>query len=104
METIVQSVCHLQKWGQSMRNKKQLTPWLMLSGILAVLGIIAGTDIMDTVIRFIHTDQGSSYQLAATILVGILGFRLAYVLLDTICSYYSDRFDERINKANQSKL
>jgi uncharacterized membrane protein len=86
-----------------MQKKKQLIPWLMLGGILGLLGIVAETNIMDPVIRFIHSDQGSSWQLIATVLAGILGLRLAYVLLDTICGYYSERFDERINRADQNK-
>lgn len=87
-----------------MQKKNHYIPWLMLSGLLALFAVIAGTDIMNPVIRFIHTDQGSGYQLIATIFIGILGLRLAYVLLDLICGYYSDRFDDRINRENQNKL
>lgn len=87
-----------------MRKKNHFIPWLMLSGLLALFVVIAGTDIMNPVIRFIHSDQGNSYQLIATILIGILGLRLAYILLDVICGYYSDRFDDRINRENQKKL
>jgi len=81
-----------------MLNKNHLTPWLMLAGISILLGMIAGTDIFAPIMRFVHSDQGNTWQLALCVLVAILGLRLAYVLLNTICRYYSGLFDERIKQ------
>ncbi len=81
-----------------MLNKHHLTPWLMLAGISILLGMIAGTDIFAPIMRFVHSDQGNIWQLALCVLVAVLGLRLAYVLLNTICRYYSGLFDERIKQ------
>ena len=81
-----------------MLNKNHLTPWLMLAGISILLGMIAGTDIFAPIMRFVHSDQGNIWQLALCVLVAVLGLRLAYVLLNTICRYYSGLFDERIKQ------
>ncbi len=78
-----------------MHDKHHLTPWMMLAGIFILLGMIAGTDILSPVMRFVHSDQGSAWQLALCVLVAVLALRLAYVLLNIICRYYSDLFDER---------
>ncbi len=86
-----------------MDNRQHLTPWLFLAGILMVLAVIAGTDLLNPVIRFIHSDQGGYWQLGLCVLAGILGFRLAYVLLDSICRYYAARFDERIERETYKK-
>ncbi len=79
-----------------MLNKHHITPWLMLAGIVILLGMIAGTDILAPVMHFVHSDQGNTWQLALCVLVAVLALRLAYVLLNTICRYYSGLFDERI--------
>ena len=81
-----------------MLNKQNLTPWVMLTGICIVLGIIAGTSFLDPVMRFVHSDKGGFWQLALCVVVAVLGLRLAYMLLNIICRYYSGLFDERINK------
>ncbi len=86
-----------------MLNKHHLTPWLMLAGIFILLGMIAGTDILVPVMRFVHSDQGNTWQLALCVLVAVLALRLAYVLLNTICRYYSGLFDERIKKQDTEK-
>ena len=78
-----------------MLDKQRLTPWMMLAGIVIFLGVIAGTDIFSPVMRFVHSDRGSTWQLALCVLVAVLALRLAYVLLNIICRYYSGLFDER---------
>ena len=86
-----------------MLNKHHLTPWLMLAGIFILLGIIAGTNILAPVMRFVHSDQGNIWQLALCVFVAVLALRLAYVLLNTICRYYSGLFDERIKQQDTAK-
>ncbi len=81
-----------------MLNKHNLTPWLMLAGLSILLGMIAGTDILTPIMRFVHSDQGNTWQLSLCVLVAVLALRLAYVLLNTICRYYSGLFDERIKQ------
>jgi len=86
-----------------MPNKHHMTPWLMLAGIFILLGMIAGTDIFAPVMRFVHSDQGDPWQLALCVLVAVLALRLAYVLLNTICRYYSGLFNERIRQQDTLK-
>ncbi len=76
---------------------------MMLTGICIVLTIIAATPLLDPVMRYVHSDKGGFWQLALCVLVAVLGLRLAYMLLNTICRYYSGLFDERINKESTVK-
>lgn len=89
-----------------MFGKHPLTPWILLTGILIILGLIATTDIANPVIRFIHNETGNGWQFMLCILFATLGFRIAYLLLNGICNFYSDRFDARDrqrDKNNHSK-
>ena len=78
-----------------MFGKHALTPWILLTGILITLVLIATTNISNPVIRFLHNETGSVWQFMLCILFTFLGFRVAYQLLNGICNYYSDRFDAR---------
>lgn len=78
-----------------MFGKHTLTPWILLTGILMTLWLIATTDIFDPVIRFLHNETGSGWQFMLCILFAALGFLIAHLLLDGICNFYSDRFDAR---------
>jgi len=81
-----------------MGKRKQMTPWLLLGGIFTLLMVIAQTNIMSPVVQFVHDDQGNNWQLVAFALLGVLGFRIAFVLLNTICHHYSTLFDERLDR------
>ncbi len=86
-----------------MLDKRRLTPWLMLAGIIFVLGIISRTDLLNPVMHFIHSDQGTTWQLALCVAAAIAGLRAAYVLLNVICRYYSGLFDKRIMEQSRSR-
>lgn len=81
-----------------MFGKHALTPWILLTGIIAMLACITMTDLMQPLIGFIHNEQGSAWQMALCIFFSILGFRVAYKLLYGICNFYSDKFDARATK------
>ncbi len=95
----LQTVCHLTiNEAETMEKRKQMTPWLMLGGIITMLIVIAQTEIMSPVIQFVHNDQGNNWQLVAFAMLGVFGFRIAFVLLNAICHHYSTLFDERLNR------
>ncbi len=67
---------------------------LLLLGIITALLLIARTDLMVPVMRFIlDTDQGTPLQLVVTAAAGPLGLWLIYLLLDMVGSYYSHKLD-----------
>lgn len=86
-----------------MEKRKQMTPWLMLGGIFTMLLVIAQTDILNPVVQFVHNGQGNNWQLVAFALLGVLGFRITFVLLNAICRHYSTLFDERLDR-DQGKI
>ena len=77
-----------------MKKPSQTTILYLLIGILTVLVLIAKTDLMDPVMKFIlATDQGTPLQLIGCVVAAALGFRLAYVLLNIVGEYYSTELD-----------
>lgn len=77
-----------------MNRPRQSSIVLLLLGIITALLLLARTDLMVPVMRFIlDTDQGTPLQLIATTVAGILGLWLIYLLLDMVGSYYSHKLD-----------
>jgi len=77
-----------------MKNPSRTTVLFILTGIIAALLLIAKTDLMAPLMRFIlATDQGTPLQLIGCIIAAILGLRLAYVLLNMIGNYYAAELD-----------
>ena len=77
-----------------MKNPSQKTILLLLISIVTALILIATTDLMAPVMRFIlATDQGTPLQLIGCIIVAILGLRVVYVLLDIVGNYYAGQLD-----------
>jgi hypothetical protein len=86
-----------------MKKPTRTTILFLLLGIIASLLLIAKTDLMTPVMRFIlATDQGTPLQLIGCVVAGILGFRLAFVLLNVVGSYYADEL-ETIEKNKLSR-
>lgn len=77
-----------------MKNPSQKTILLLLISIVTALILIATTDLMAPVMRFIlATDQGTPLQLIGCIIAAILGLRVVYVLLDMVGNYYAGQLD-----------
>jgi len=77
-----------------MKNPNRLTILFLLIAILTALVLIATTDLMAPVMRFIlATDQGTPLQLIACIIAAIFCFRVVYVLLDMVGNYYAGQLD-----------
>ncbi len=85
-----------------MKNPSRTTILFLLTCIITLLVLIANTEIMAPVMRFIlATDQGTPLQLIGCVIAGIVGLRLAYALLNVVGSYYSREL-EAIEKDKMS--
>lgn len=77
-----------------MRKPSQATILLLLISIISALVLIATTDLMAPVMRFIlATDRGTPLQLMGCIVAAILCMRVIYVLLDMLGNYYAGQLD-----------
>jgi hypothetical protein len=77
-----------------MKKPSQTTILFLLIGIMTTLVLIAQTDLMDPVMKFIlATDQGTPLQLIGCVIAAAVGFRIAYVLLNIVGEYYSGELD-----------
>ncbi len=77
-----------------MKNPSQKTVLLLLLGILAALLIIAKTELMAPLMRFIlDTEQGTMLQLIACIVVAALALRFVFSLLNMVGKYYAGQLD-----------
>lgn len=77
-----------------MKNPSRTSILFLLVSIITALVLIAKTDLMAPVMDFIlATEQGTPFQLVGCIIAGILGLRLAYVLLNMVGKYYAAELD-----------
>ena len=77
-----------------MKKPSQTTILLLLISIISALVLIATTDLMAPVMRFIlATDRGTPLQLMGCIIAAILCMRVIYVLLDMLGNYYAGQLD-----------
>ncbi len=70
-----------------------LTPVLVLFGIIGICCLMAGTDIFDPLVRFIHTGDITPGQAVLCLLFTIGGFVAYFYLLNLIYSYFVPRID-----------
>jgi len=77
-----------------MKNPNRTTILLLLISIISALVLIATTDLMAPVMRFIlATERGTPLQIAACIIAAVLGLRFIYVLLNMVGQYYAGQLD-----------
>ena len=77
-----------------MKNPSRTTILLLLISIICALVLIATTDLMAPVMRFIMaTDRGTPLQLMGCIVAAVLGLRFIYVLLNMVGQYYAGQLD-----------
>ena len=70
------------------------TPWLFLVGIFSVLIIFAKTDLLQSTMNFIQTDQVSNWQIVACLIFSIVGLWLTFVLLNIISKFYINKLEQ----------
>jgi len=79
---------------ETMQQPSKTTPWLFLIGIATVLIILAKTNLLQSTINFIQTDQVNNWQIIACIIFSILGLWLTFVLLTIISKFYINKLDQ----------
>jgi len=72
-------------------NRTVLTPLLVLLGIITSCALMAGTNIFDPLIHFIHTGVITPLQAAVCLVFTVAGFAASFYLLNLICSYFVPR-------------
>jgi len=72
-------------------NRTMLTPLLVLLGIVASCVLMAGTNIFDPLVQFIHTGVITPLQAAVCLVFTVAGFAASFYLLNLLCSYFVPR-------------
>ena len=84
-------------------NRTVLTPLLVLLGIITSCALMAGTNIFDPLIHFIHTGVITPLQAAVCMVFTVAGFAASFYLLNLICSYFVPRIGAQ-HKSNRGIL
>ena len=72
-------------------NRTYKTPLLVLLGIIGICALMAGTNIFDPLVHFIHTGVITPVQAAVCLVFTVAGFAAYYYLLSLLCSYFVPR-------------
>ena len=67
--------------------------FLVLLGLVGVIGVMAETSLFDPVIRFVHTDTLSVRDALLCMVLTMAGFLLCYRLLNVLCTYFVPRIE-----------
>lgn len=70
-----------------------LKPIFVLFGILGTIAVMAGSDLFQPLIRFIHDEGITPFESLLCILFTVAGFGACYLLLNTLCTYFVPRID-----------
>ena len=74
-------------------NKTILTPIFVLSGIAGTIALMAGTNIFNPLIKFIHSENITTFEAGACLILTVAGFAASYFLLNVSCSYFVPRMN-----------
>ena len=86
----------------SMKKTNRKMVLALLAGICVGLFVIARTDVMAPVMKFIlATDEGTPLQFVGCIIAAVVALRVVYMLLDMVGGYYSNELD-KIEKEKMS--
>jgi hypothetical protein len=78
-------------------HKTILTPIFVLSGIVGIIALMAGTNLFDPLIKFIHSETISPLEAGACLVFTVVGFAVSYFLLNILCTYFVPRLDKNHN-------
>lgn len=84
-------------------NRTFLTPIAVLIGIFGSMGLMAGSNVFDPLIRFIHTGDITPTQAILCLLFTVGAFAAYLYLLNLICSYFVPRIDKEALTSEASK-
>ncbi len=72
-------------------NRTYKTPLLVLLGIIGLCALMAGTNIFDPLVHFIHTGEITPLQAGACLVFTVAGFAAYFHLLSLLCSFFVPR-------------
>ena len=84
-------------------NKTIFSPLFVLSGIFGTIAVMAGTDLFNPLIKFIHNEAITPLEAGACLILTIAGFTASYVLLNILCSYFVPRIKNTPEKNHNNK-
>ncbi len=84
-------------------NRTILTPLFVLSGIAGIIALMAGTNLFDPLIKFIHSEALTPLEAGACLLFTAVGFAASYFLLNTVCSYFVPRINNTPEKTHNNR-
>lgn len=70
-------------------------PLAVLSGILGTIAVMAGTNVLNPVIQFIHHQSITPFESLICIGFTLLGFAGCYLALNTLCTYFVPRIESK---------
>ena len=84
-------------------KRTAITPISVLLGIIGLLALMAGSDIFNPLVQFIHTGTITPLQGVICIAFTAVGFAACFSLLNLLCGYFVPRISaaERTGKAKQ---
>ena len=74
-------------------NTRILKPLAILSGILGAIVVMAGTQLLDPLMKFIHNQAITPFESLVCFLFTILGFAGCYLALNILCTYFVPRIE-----------
>jgi len=84
-------------------NRTIFTPIAVLVGIFGSMGLMAGSNIFDPLIHFIHTGEITPMQAVLCLLFTVGGFAAYLYLLNLICSYFVPRMDSKAQSSGANE-
>ncbi len=73
---------------------------LVVSGYITVITLMAGTNLFDPLVKFIHQDAISPLEAGTCIVFTGLGFAASYYLLNIVCNYFVPRLGSESKGSN----
>lgn len=88
-----------------MKKRSLWTPVAVLSGIITICLLAAGSDVFASLVRFIHADQITPFEALLCMIFTVAGFWLCYLLLNFLCGYFVPRLgaETRRQESNFTK-
>ncbi len=83
-------------------NKTILTPLAVLLGIGGIIALMAGTNIFNSLVKFIHSEAISPMEFLVCLFFTVIGFATCYFLLNTLCTYFVPRMGKPLTNSGNT--
>jgi hypothetical protein len=78
-----------------------ISPISVLAGLVGSMALMAGTDLFNPLIKFIHSEPINALEAGICLIFSVLGFAACFFLLNLLCSYFVPRMNA--SKKSQQK-